>query len=111
VRAASATPFARQRCAHYGENMNDELPELQTSDPTAAPASRQPERLLTSEEVKRGLTSGDTDYGRGFTAGEWDRIAERLSALARLLWRISRRELQKESDQKTPASRDPKDGK
>jgi len=91
--------------------MNNELPELQTSDPAAASASRQPERLLTGADVKVCLTSRDTDCGRGFTEAEWNRIAERLSALARLLWRISRRELQKESDQKNPASCDAKSGK
>lgn len=52
---------------------------------------RQPERLLSGEEAKVILTAKHPDYGKDFTEKEWSQIAERLSALARLFWRLANR--------------------
>jgi hypothetical protein len=53
--------------------------------------SNTPPRLLSGERVRELLTREHPDYGRGFSEAEWEQITERLSALARLLWRISQR--------------------
>ena len=67
-------------------------PTLEDVAPTASAA----DRLITPEEVRRRLTARDPSYGADFTPADWSRIAERLCALARLLWRISCRELETE---------------
>jgi hypothetical protein len=48
--------------------------------------------LLTPQEVRQRLTNRNPKYGQKFTDADWDQIAERLAALARLLWRMSLRE-------------------
>lgn len=50
---------------------------------------RQPERLLTPNEVKTIFVRHHPKYGKDFTEKEWSQIAERLSALARLFWRLA----------------------
>ena len=62
------------------------------NSPLLPPTSpRLPSPLLTTERVRGLLTAADPDYGRNFTDAQWRQIAERLSALARLIWRISER--------------------
>jgi hypothetical protein len=61
--------------------------------------------------VRELLTTADPNYGQAFTEADWNRIAERLSALARLLWRISQRQVGQEpgpgSTSVLPAKRKP----
>ena len=57
------------------------------NSPLLPPTSpRPPSPLLTTERVRELLTAADPDYGRDFTEAQWNQIAERLSALARLIW-------------------------
>ena len=54
------------------------------------------DRLLTVEQTKTYLTQHNPNYGTDFTESDWRATTERLCALARLLWRMSQRELQEE---------------
>jgi hypothetical protein len=55
------------------------------------PTPRQPPQRLAAQRVRTLLTTADPGYGRDFTDAEWEQIAERLTALARLIWRMSER--------------------
>jgi hypothetical protein len=57
---------------------------------------QEPDRLISVEEVQRLLTASNAVYGKDFTDKEWSETTERLCALARLIWRISQRELREE---------------
>jgi hypothetical protein len=61
---------------------------------------KEPERLISTKEVKQGLTKSNPAYGKDFTKKEWSKITERLCALARLIWRVSQRELREEQAKK-----------
>lgn len=50
-----------------------------------------PPRLLSSDRVRELLVAANPVYGGHFADADWERITERVEALARLLWRISRR--------------------
>ncbi len=52
-------------------------------------------RLLSVEKV-RSLAAANPDYGREFTDADWERITERLEALARLLWEFSQQQVEAE---------------
>jgi hypothetical protein len=59
------------------------------------------------------MTAADSEYGCEFSAADWERIAERLEALARLLWEFSERQAgdaahrQSKSSQVHPQPSDP----
>lgn len=65
---------------------------------------RQPGMLLTVEETKRYLPANDPNYGKDFTETECEQITERLCALARLLWKMSERELREEVEKQRNAA-------
>lgn len=44
--------------------------------------------LLRAEQVRTIFTKEDPEYGRNFSETEWEAIAERLSALTRLICRV-----------------------
>jgi len=50
-----------------------------------------PSRLLSVSRVRTLATAANPEYGRDFSEADWERITERLEALARLLWQISLR--------------------
>jgi hypothetical protein len=43
-------------------------------------------------EIQAAATVGAPGYGQNFAEADWDRIAERLEALAQLLWEVSQHE-------------------
>ena len=45
-------------------------------------------RRLTGGRARELLTLDDPEYGRHFSEAEWDGVAERLAALARLIWQV-----------------------
>lgn len=53
------------------------------------------EPLLSLEEVRAIFTESNPDYGKDFTDQQWEEIAERLSALTRLIVRFSNRKREK----------------
>lgn len=55
-----------------------------------------PKRLLKVERIKAAILSVDPTYGDDLPDGEWERITERLEALARLLWDYSRKQADRE---------------
>jgi hypothetical protein len=48
-------------------------------------------RLLSVTRVRTLATAANPEYGRDFSEADWERITERLEALARLLWQVSLR--------------------
>lgn len=46
-------------------------------------------QILAVSRVRDRILSESPEYGRHLTDADWERITERLEALARLLWRIS----------------------
>ncbi|MFN3650381.1 MAG: hypothetical protein ACK47B_12460 [Armatimonadota bacterium] len=60
---------------------------------SASRPAHTPRQLLTAARVKALLTLEDPGYGKEFAPEEWERIAERLSALTRLLYRMRTRQL------------------
>jgi hypothetical protein len=65
------------------------------------PSEQPARRLLTGDEVRAAAKTGAPGYGERFTEADWERIAERLEALARLFWEFSQRRTREET-------RDPK---
>jgi hypothetical protein len=63
-------------------------------EPTRKPAPT----LIPASRVRELFARHDPGYGKDFDEAEWERIAERLSALARLLWRFSVRLATEESN-------------
>jgi hypothetical protein len=49
-------------------------------------------RLLTGAKLQAAAAVAAPGYGRNLTDTDWERIAERLEALARLLWEFSERQ-------------------
>lgn len=62
---------------------------------------------MTVSQVKAGLTKYNSAYGKDFSDEEWRRITYRLCALARLIWRITNRELAEEQRAKTQGGHRP----
>jgi hypothetical protein len=54
-------------------------------------------RLLTGAEVRAAAAKDAPGYGRELSEADWERIADRLEALARLLWEFSRRQVEAET--------------
>lgn len=55
-------------------------------------------RFIEPERVRQLAHEHNPEYGKDFTDQDWDRIAQRLESLARLLWRFSWRETSKRKD-------------
>ncbi len=64
---------------------------MHTEHAADAAPGRTVQPLFTAEAVRDRLRAADPEYGAGFDAAEWEGIAERMSALARLAWRVSGR--------------------
>jgi hypothetical protein len=71
------------------------------TDPLAPPTVP---RLLTGAAVRAAAAKGAPGYGREFSEADWERIAERLEALARLLWEFSQRQVEAETRAPPPAA-------
>ena len=82
------------------------LPAGSYADPMphpSPPPSPPPRRLLSVEKVRALATTADPDYGREFSEADWERITERLEALARLLWAFSQDQVEAQTPTKPPS--------
>jgi len=53
-------------------------------------SSRRPGPLVPARQIREIFAASGREYGRDFDEAEWERVAERVSALVRLLWQIDR---------------------
>lgn len=54
--------------------------------------TKPPQQLLTGQQVRKLFGVAHPGYGAEFSDEQWEAIAERLSALTRLIWRIRSRQ-------------------
>jgi len=45
---------------------------------------------VPARQIRENFAASGREYGREFDEAEWERVAERVSALVRLLWQIDR---------------------